>query len=594
MQAEPPVYSHPLAETETAKAWFRDLPASDPKGAVDTLIAGLKALPREAFEGAGAEATLQSLETLRKPFALLQEDLSARYADKALPLSDTQRAAFESNVAFAARLAEVYRRLIRATLKSEGEFLHRAAMIHQRAIFWMAQSLIEHLRARQRFAEADWETAQVALQSAGANQLLEESVRDSLQPGGSSSVSATYARALLLHLAGGRSLTAREIESVRELAHYFEGKAELSYIVADSRGVVASAPKPAAGDPVRAIPAGGLMHFLDIASLSKSLRRRYDGLSHGQMFDTPALTNPPAVAALKTLFSKLHSAWCSRSNQRQFPRRRNDDQVYAAFEPAAIYALMKRHDYVAPEGPKLYDHHEVANIYIAQGTAAKPSGEAHTPESWNQVRQQLEVWQAQEQSATGMSLTRVRGGARVRQGQLMALRLGDAGVAMVGVVRWAEQGVTAPGNAQAAGEGVLDPGHTVEVGIQILPGLARAGAVRHTGTRAVTQAGSGKPGSTAALILDNFTRAGARTGGAAKPEPAGAGRAAAPEPDGEHAGDASARRYSERATIVLPAGWAHEDEIVEFIDGEAVLKVRLGTLAHRHGDFERMHFDAVE
>jgi len=618
VQAQPQVHSHPLADTEAGKAWFRALPATDPKAAVDAISTMLAALPDAFFElkdptpegqpaPGGAEATLRALETLRKPIFSLQEDLSARYTDKALPLSETQRAAFDANIALAGHLASVYRSLIPASLEAGGEFGERAALIHQRVVFWMAQSLIEHLRARQRFADSDWEAAQDALQSAGRHQLLERSVRDSLQPAGSSSVAATYARALLLHLAGARSLAAREFECAREVAHHFEAKAELSYLVADSQGIAAGQNKPAARDPVKVIPAGGLLHFLDIASLSKSLGRRYDVLSHGKMFEAPALTNPPPVGQLKALFSKLHSAWCARSNQRQFPRRRREDHVYCAFEPSAIYALMKRQAYVAPPPPKLYDHHEVANIYVSQGTAARPTAQMHTAETWQAVKHQLEVWQTQEQSATGMSLVRVRGGARVRQGQLLALRLGDAGVAMVGIVRWAEQAVTSIATtvfsevAAAAGDAYTDPGHTVEIGIQMLPGLARAGAVRYLGARAVAQAGSGKGSSTAALVLDNFSRAAPRTGGTKSDTQAATRTAAAdelPEIDAEHLDAAdnptTPRRYSERATIVLPAGWAREGEVLEFIDGNTTLKLELGSLAHRHGDFERLHFQAQE
>jgi hypothetical protein len=609
VQADPPVYPHPLADTESAKAWFRGLPAADPKAAVDAISSALAALPSVAFAGAGAEATLRSLETLRKPFALLQEELSTRYADKPLPLSAVQRAAFDGNVALAGHLASVYRGLMPASLEAADKFSERAALIHQRVIFWMAQSLIEHLRARQRFAESDWEAAQEALQSAGRHQLLEVSVRDSLQPAGSSSVAATYSRALLLTLCGARSLSAREFECARELAHHFEAKAELSYIVADSQGVAASAPKPASGDPVRAIQTGSLLHFIDIAALSKSLRRRYDSLSRGNMFDSPVLTSPPAVPALKTLVSKLHTAWCSRHNQRQFPRRRKGDQIYAAFDPAAIYALMKRRPYLAPPPPKLYDHHEVANIYLSQGTERQPARHAHSPESWNLAKRELELWQSQEQSATGMSLTRIRGGTRVRQGQLMALRLGDAGVAMVGVLRWAEQGpIGNAGPAQDAADGTDgaapgDPGHSVEVGMQMLPGLARAGAVRLIGARAVAQAGSGKSASTAALILDHFTRAAPRTddaGASAKPAPAAQQAASAelPEidrdPDSEGDTPAGAPGYSDSATIVLPIGWSREGEVVEFIDGAISVKLRMGALAQRHGDFERMHFRVAE
>jgi hypothetical protein len=182
------------------------------------------------------------------------------------------------------------------------------------------------------------------------------------------------------------------------------------------------------------------------------------------------------------------------------------------------------------------------------------------------------------------------------------------------VVRWAEldrkggADAAPPADAAAAGDAILDPGHTVEVGIQMLPGLARAGAVRYTGARAVAQATAGKSGSTAALILDNFSRGSVRTGASAKPSAAPAGRAAAgaalPEIDevAVEAGDAGEAgeaptgtpRYSDRATIVLPAGWSREEEVIEFIDGAVNLKLRLGALAQRHGDFERMHFEVVD
>jgi len=601
VQAAPSVGSHPLSSAETSKAWFRALPTADPKSAIDALSGALATLPAAAFVGAGADATLQSLETLRKPCAQLQEELSARYADKALPLSDTQRAAFESNVGLAQGLGRVYHSLIAASLSADGEFAERAALIHQRTIYWEVQSLIEHLRARQRFAETQWSLAQDALQSAGRHQLLERNVRDSQQPAGTSSVSATYARGLLLHLTGARSMTMREFECARELAHHFEGKAELSYIVADSLGVAASGNKGSAGDPVKVIQTGGLLHFLDIAALSKSLSRRFDALNHGRMFESPVLSTAPSQPALKALLSKLHGSWCARANQRQFPRRRRDEQIYCAFEPEAIHGLMKRRLYVAPPPAKLYDHTEVANIYLARDTAPPAKAlDGHSPESWEAVRDSLEIWRSQEESATGMSLARVRGGARIRQGQLIALRLGDVGVAMVGVVRWAEQAES--GEANASGDASIDPGHTLEIGVQMLPGLARAGAVRYIGAGAVAQAGA-KAGSSAALILDNFSRDGSRDSGpntvipgapAARPVtgtrlPAASGQEAADDarPTGPY-------RYSERATIVLPSGFSREGETIEFIDGVNSFSLRLGKLAHRHGDFDRMQFTMTE
>lgn len=606
LSAQTPIRAHPLTSVESGKAWFQTLPAADPKAAMDAVNLALTALLATDYAGAGAARTLQVLETLRKPMATLSGDLSARYAGKSLPLSETQRAAFDSNITLAWTLAYVYYSLIEASQEAAGDLGARVALIHQRAVFWTARGMEEHLRAHQSFADEDWDLAQFVLQSADRLQILETEVRDSLQPSGVSSVAATYVRLLLLHLTGARSLTTREFECARELAHFLEGKADLSYVVADSQGVVANASKPDDRD-VRVVQTGSLVHFLGVAALTRNLRSRYDSLAQGKMFDSPVLSDPPGTPALKALISKLRTAWCSRTNLRQFPRRPANEDVYAAFEPAAIYALMKRRNYVAPPPPKVYDHHEVADIYLRHGDAQQRGAHTDTGEAWSQAKTQLEVWRAHDQSATGMRLTRAGGGARMRQGQLMALRLGDTGTAVVALVRWATQ----TSNKAAAQGGADSPeatalaGHIVEVGIQILPGLPRAGAVRHTGTRAMTLAREGKAAASAALILDNPAGAAPRPGGgAAKPAPAQARQAAGddlPEIDVEPAADADAAgvhsgapRYSADAALLLPTGWAREGEVIEFIDGPTTLKLRLGVTAHRHGDIDRVSFQTVQ
>ena len=609
-------HAQALASVGSAKAWFQALPEADPKAAMDAVNLALSALLETDFAGKSAANTLKVLETLRKPMATLSQELSARYAGKSLPLSDAQRAAFDANITLAWTLAYAYYCLIEACRPPSGGLGEHAALIHQRALTWTALGMEEHLRARQSFADDDWDLAQAVLQSADSRRLLDNEVRDSLHPSGASSVAAAYTRLLLLHLTGARSLTMREFECARELAHFFENKAALSYVVADSHGAAAEAPKADEGDQVRVVQTGDLVHFLDVAVLSRNLRLRYDSLAQGKMFERPVLTDPPALPALKSLLSKLRTAWCSRTNQRQFPRRTSDDRVYAAFDPMAVYGLMKRRDYVAPPPAKVYDHHEIANIYLRQGDALQRAQQTHNQETWNKVKQQLEIWQAQDQSATGMKLTRAGGGTQVRQGQLMALRLGDAGVAVVAVVRWAAQ---TSSKARAAAQEAKDdvgatdakgaipnPGPVVEVGIQILPGLARAGAVRHIGARAMAQATAGKATSTPALILDNFTRAAPRPDGVTtKPAPTPVTQDVAGQELPEINSDAidpadpadtqpEAPRYSSEATILLPAGWAREAEVIEFVDGPIAVKMRLGAVAQRHGDIERVHFRTAD
>jgi hypothetical protein len=57
--------------------------------------------------------------------------------------------------------------------------------------------------------------------------------------------------------------------------------------------------------------------------------------------------------------------------------------------------------------------------------------------------------------------------------------------------------------------------------------------------------------------------------------------------------NATLTRYTDEATILLPAGWSREGSMIEFIDGPGRLKLRLKTVASRHGDFERMTFEIL-
>ena len=573
---------HPLTSPETCQTWLADLPASDPTTAIEAIAATLDDIP-----GRGSMAALRVLETLRQPVLQILDLLSTRYADKPLPLTEGQRLALISSDTLTRALASACHDCLTVCLTNTGEYARFAALLHQRAMCWAVQSMIEHLRARQRVPEGLWNIMQNTLEGADRLKLASAPVRDALQPAGRSSVMATYVRALMMHQCGARSMAAREFEYARQLAHYFENKPALTYSAADA---VAASPPGAESDTARlkTFRVGRLQHTLEVAALAHSLGGRLSELNRGTMFDTPALVPAPAPQSLKVLLGKLYGAWCARANQRRFPRRRRTETVYCAFDPDLIYALMKRRRYNPPPAPKLYSHQEVANIYLAQGDVAFRE-QSHTPETWQHALTLLDHWRMLEESATGMSMVRQSGQARVRRGQLAAIRLGEQGTALVGEVRWAEQ--TGPGM------------HNLEIGLEMLPGLARAGAARYSDAKMINQS-TGKSPSAAALILDNFSRTrGARE--ARSSDTTGVGGyntadVALPEIDADlldqppsPAPAVRRRSYTERATIVLPVGWAREGAMIEFIDGPASLRLRLGAVTGRHGDFERMVFDVV-
>lgn len=575
---------NPLISPEACRAWLTSLPAADPVAVANAMASALDDLPDR-----GGMNALKVLEALRQPALQVQESLATRYADKLLPLAPQQAAALQAATGLSRRLADATSGGLAACIADQGEYGRLAALVHQRTIFWAVQAMLDYLRARQRPPDDLWNIAQNVLVGAGRAGLLDQPVRDSLHPDGRTTVTGTYVRALLLNLCGARSLAAREIEYASQIAVAFDRKATLSYRASDGGGDTGGTPPADASAKLRTLAIGRLEHTLDVSALSKSVGGRLADLNRGALFETPALVPAPTVAALRPLFGKLYAAWCSRTNLRRFPRRHRSEVIFFAVDPELMYGLMKRRPYAPPPPPKVYNHVEVANIFL-DGSGAPFKDQNHTPETWQQMLGVLDCWQLVEESATGLSMQRGMhaGNAKVRRGQLAAIRLGAQGTAMIGEIRWAEQ--TSDGR--------------IEVGIEMLPGLARAGAARYADASTI-MASSGKAPSTAALILDNFRRAkaGARNTPAAAAAPSGPSNpmglaTALPSIDEEMLNKTGAltplRGYTEQATILLPVGWAREGNVVEFIDGPTSLRLRLRALASRHGEFERMFFEVMQ
>jgi hypothetical protein len=558
---------NPLVSPEVCKVWLGSLPAADPVAVAGAIGKALDDLPAR-----GSFMALRVLEGLRPHVVAVQEALAGRFGDKLLPLMAAQASALAASVALSRKLSDAYAAGFGIARADTGEYGRFSALLQQRAIAWLIQAAVDHLRARHRAPDELWQMAGTHYATALAAGLAEQPVRDSQIPEGRTSVAATYARGLLIHMVGARSLSAREFDLARQLAAAFERK-----VLIDPP----AGSEEAAKERHRRVNAGGHTHELDVTALARSVGGRLKDLDQGRMFDTPVLQPAPAPTFARALLSKLYGAWCSRSNQRRFPRRHRSDLVFCAVEPELIYGLMKRRRYEAPPAPKVYSHVEVANIFLdASGVPMKD--QMHTPESWRQVLETLDCWQTIEESATGLSMQRgvESGGMRVKRGQLIGIRHGPQGAAMMAEIRWAEQ----------------TPDGRLEVGLEMLPGLARAGAARYADAAAIAQS-AGKSGTTAALMLDHFRRerrAGTASTGISNPMGVAT---ALPEINedmlNKTGANATLTRYTDEATILLPAGWSREGSMIEFIDGPGRLKLRLKTVASRHGDFERMTFEIL-
>ena len=575
--------NRPLLSPETCRVWLASLPAADPIAFANAITAALDDMPDP-----GGMNALKVLEALRQPALQVQEGLATRYADKLLPLSPQQSGSLQCAIRLSRRLADALSEGLSPSLADAGEYGRLAPLVHQRVIFWAVQAMLNYLRARQRVPDELWNIAQNVLASAGKAGILDKPVRDSLHPDGRTSVAATYVRGLLLHMSGARSLAARELEYAYQIAVAFDRKATFAYRSREGSGESGGLVPAGDDGKMRELEIGRFHHVLDVSALAKSVGGRLAELNRGGVFETPVLTPAPTPTVLRPLFGKLYAAWCSRTNLRRFPRRHRSEAIFFAVDPEMMYGLMKRRPFVAPPPPKLYNHVEVANIFL-DAADVPLRDELHTPETWQQMLALLDCWQLVEESASGLSMQRGAnaGNTRVKRGQLAAIRHGAQGTAMIGEVRWAEQ----------TGDG------RIEVGLEMLPGLARAGAARYTEASSIMST-TGKSSSTAALILDNFRRSApaardARMQAHEKGPTSHSSHATQlPSIDEDMLNKTGAltplRGYTEQATILLPAGWAREGNTIEFLDGATALRMKLRAIASRHGEFERMHFEIAQ
>jgi hypothetical protein len=127
-----------------------------------------------------------------------------------------------------------------------------------------------------------------------------------------------------------------------------------------------------------------------------------------------------------------------------------------------------------------------------------------------------------------------RGGARISQGQLVAVRPQSAQQLLLGSTRWAM--VTADGN--------------LHLGILVVPGRPEAVAVRSTGLAAV------KEGYRQAFLLPGIAALGTS------------------------------------ANIIVPSGWFKKERVLEVYSDHS-RQIRLSELVDRGADFDRATYETV-
>jgi hypothetical protein len=462
----PPLSARILAEVETRPAkvqeWLARLPVLNLAETGRKLFSTLTVYNRMPLE---PPVRLALLELYRAPAALLAQELRKQYIGQPLPLTERQQAFARDAQQLQLEMAIGYKRVLldaRAPERARGQeaFRHELALAAQRALRHLTGALVVAYQAYSPYPPGSWREIHTIHRHAEALGLAELALPDPQNPAlAQSSVAHAYKQALLLDLAGPYRLPVQTIDRVH---HYLDRWA----------GLAALQPANGApGAPTRFlidqdVDRSGIIYLADAAperpehyrllntvALARRLHAQLKALQAGEPVAPDGLAADffQPVEDSQQLLRRLLQAYATPP-KRAFRRstRIGSGPVEVVIGVAAVNhrvnggaPLESSASFVGP----------LPQRTVPAGAAPRADAAAATgPESAH--------WDMLDESAGGAALARRSGAAaRVRVGELAAVRAAGETRWHIGVVRWAKS--AGPAN--------------VEVGVQwIAPSAAPA------------------------------------------------------------------------------------------------------------------------
>ena len=512
-------------------AWLATLPLAQPAQAQAQCIRQFNLLHPQEID---AKERLAIIELARPTVLQLQAEAARRFAHRPLPLSETERAAYEAT-----------RNLWQALLSSyllclESTAIEPAVPI-ERGLATLAEMQLDAYRAGYSPAADHWRQAHALYASAERSGFTNHPVADSRAGKHGTTVSAVYVELLLLHAASPYELSARHLLWASRWARRWAAKV----VITPERPSRDSPIYPLCLDLGIAEPAGyprregPRVRWLDTVALRASLKKRIHMLEQGASPASLQLGDDCQQPACGQLLRQLYQRWCKGGAIREQDRRRVEGrcEVVGGME-AVHYYLSGRKPFRQPghanDDALRRERDEIATF----GHIAALHEDNFTREQGFQIDewQVVEEWHLRDESAAGIHVTHAPAdiGTRVSTGQLLGIRLMDTQNMQLGVLRWTNVG----------------PDSLVHGGILVLPGRPEPVAVHSTDAAAVREP------YRQAFLLPAVPALGCP------------------------------------ASIVMPVGWFKPERILDLIDG-GHRRVRLLQVIHRGTDFDQASYEVA-
>ena len=521
-----------FSDAATCKAWLENVPLANVAAAQAEFVSQLEEFNRFPI---AAKERLAVLEALREAVNFVQIEQAKRFSNRALPMSETEAAAFGATIKLWDQMAMGYQRCLDAALNRDSGMRAQSALICQRLGAYIGLKMYHHYRGYRQIPTGTWQALNAVYAAAEKLDVEDDTVKDFLNRDiHDTSPRIAYARAVLMGMCNPNELGQRQITFIAYLLERWASKLEVSSKPIDEGEGVPPLVADLEADecPGRREGANGNdARYLDTRKLSKSLRNRVALLRKGESPAKLALGEDCVQPACEQLLVYLYRQWCVAKPNRAVERKASDAGAEVCTEMAGIHYYISGRMFRAPA--------QQTELTQKQRDEIATFGHVVTREAEDYSAQQgfqAENWQLLDESAQGMRLLRpaAEKGKRLAHGQLIGVRPKSGKQFMIGQVRWLMQG--------EKGE--------LHAGVKLLPGLPNAISVRPTGLNITED--SWVP----ALYL------------------------------------AAVPALEEPETVILPAGWYKPKRIVE-LHVHSPGKAMLTKVVERGGDFERVAYERV-
>ena len=443
-------------EPASLERWLGTLGRETPETAAAELDEAMEHL---GDAGLVPATTVPLLECLRAALpAQVARLAKAGYADRPLPLAPAERAVLAAVQGLFGKLSDLYWLCLQQFEREPASAARdqNLAACLQRCVHALVSRMIEDYRARQVIEAAVWFSLHNMLDKAQALGLDRVTLPDPLNPNGTSAISNTYGRAVLLASAQAGAMTPRNLDATLALTGLLEPFVDCTWQAADQ---VAESRVESTGR-LRVLKAAGATHVLNNTRLAGALLACSQKLAAGEEVASLDVL-PLSRSEIGGLLARLHRVWCGTGDIRSEARARSEESATVAAGFYAIYRLVT--------GAELTVPHEF-HVYA---TGTRPGEGAPQRRAELAGSGDVAPWRILDRSGEGLRAARSAAGGRLSKGFLMGLRVTAAGhrdEISLGEVRWVQ-------------EDAASSAPSISAGIKRLPGEVIAVIMRGLGGR---------------------------------------------------------------------------------------------------------------